>query len=99
MRKHSSPVMRVTERGAAFRVRQLLAELRLLMQSFPDLHDAYDADELPLAFIFRRDSRQMKASPEPRKRVSPLANDPVRRGTMPSRTHSRRGRRKQMSDE
>jgi hypothetical protein len=91
--------MQLTQRGAAFRVRQLLAELHLLVGSFPDLHDAFDADELPLAFILRRDSRLMKASPLRRERLALPANDPVRRRTMPSRTQSRRGRRKQMSDE
>ena len=99
MQKHRSPGMQLTQRGAAFRVRQLLDELHLLMGSFPDLHDAFDADELPLAFILRRDSRLMKGSPEPREQFSPRPNDPVRRRTTPSRAQSRRGRRKQMSDE
>ena len=89
--------MQRTRRGAAFRVRQLLDELHLLMGSFPDLHDAIDADELPLAFILRRDSRLMKGSPGPRERFSLLATDPVGRRTMPSHTKGRRGRRKQMS--
>ena len=99
MQKHSAPGMQLTQRGAAFRVRQLLDELHLLIGSFPDLHDACDADELPLAFILRRDARLVKGSPERRERFSPRANGPVRRRTMPSRAHSRRGRRKQMSDE
>jgi hypothetical protein len=63
---------------------------------FPDLHDAYDADELPLAFILWRDSRLTKGTP--RERVPLRANDPVRRRKVPSRTRSRRGRRKQMTD-
>lgn len=57
MRKHLSPMMQYAERRAAFRLRQLLSELQLLMGAFPDLRDAFDADELPLAFILRRDSR------------------------------------------
>jgi hypothetical protein len=91
--------MHLTQRGVAFRVRQLLGELHLLVGSFPDLRDAFDADELPLAFIIRRDSRLMKASPQRRERLPLLANDAARRRTMRSRTQSRRGRRKQMSDE
>lgn len=98
MHKHA-PVMQLTKRRAAFRLRQLLDELHLLLASFPDLHDAVDADELPLAFILRRDSRLTKASAGPRQTSSPRANDPVRRRTASLRTQSRRGRRKQMSHE
>lgn len=99
MQKHPSPGMQLTRRGAAFRVRQLLGELHLLVGSFPDLRDVFDADELPLAFILRRDSRLMKASSQRRERLPLAANDTVRRRTMRSRRQSRRGRRKQMSDE
>jgi hypothetical protein len=28
---------------------------------FPDLHDAFDADELPVSFIVRRDARRARA--------------------------------------
>jgi hypothetical protein len=98
MQKHSSPKMQLTQRGAAFRVRQLLAELHLLVGSFPDLRDAFDPDELPLAFILRRDSGLMNASAQRPERLALPANDPVWRRTMRSRTQSRRGRRKQISD-
>jgi hypothetical protein len=99
MQKHSSPVMHLTRRGAAFRFRQLLDEVHLLMGSFPDLRDAFDPDELPLAFILRRDSRLTKASARPRRTSSRRSNNSVARGTMSSRTQSRGGRRKQTSDE
>ena len=99
MQKHSSPGMQLTQRGAAFRVRQLLGGLHLLVGSFPDLHDAFDADELPLVFILRRDSWLMRASPQRRERLPLPADGQVGRRTMRSRTQSRRGRRKQMSDE
>jgi hypothetical protein len=99
MHKHSSPMMQLTKRGAAFRLRQLLDEFHLLMDSFPDLRDAFDADELPLAFILRRDSRLTEVSAGPRQTFSPRGNKQVRRRTMSSRTQRRAGRRKQMSDE
>jgi hypothetical protein len=98
MHKHSSPVRRLTKRGAAFRLRRLLDEFHLLMGSFPDLRDAFDADELPLAFILRRDSRLTRASAGPRQTFSRRANNWVPRRTMSS-TQSRAGRGKQMSDE
>jgi hypothetical protein len=99
MQKHSSPVMQLTKRRAAFRVRQLLDEFQLLMAAFPDLHDAFDPDELPLAFILERDSRLTRADAEPSRRLPPGANTLVRPRTMSSRTQSRGRRRKQMSDE
>ena len=55
MEKHSSSIMQLTKRRAAFGLRQLMDEFRLLTASFPDLHDAFDPDDLPLAFILRRD--------------------------------------------
>ena len=99
MHKHESPVMRPTQRRAAFRLRELLDEFHLLMGSFPALHDAFDADELPIAFILRRDSRLTEASAESRRTFSPCASNSVRRRTMSFRRHRRGGRRKQISDE
>jgi hypothetical protein len=97
MEKHLSPTQ-LTKR-AAFRSRQLLDQFRLLIGCFPDLHEAFDADELPLAFIVRRDSRLTEAGAGPRPTFLPRGNTSVRRQTMSSRTQSRAGRRKQMSDE
>lgn len=99
MQKHSSPMMQLTKRRAAVRLRQLLEEFHLLMASFPDLHDAFGADELPLAFILRRDSRLTKATAGPRQMFSPRVTNSVRWRTKSSRAQSRGGRRKQMSDE
>ena len=36
----------------------LLDEIHLLTTGFPDLRDAFDADELPIAFILERDFRR-----------------------------------------
>jgi hypothetical protein len=99
MEKHSSPIMQLTKRRAAFRLRQLMDELRLLTASFPDLHDAFDPNDLPLAFILRRDSRLTENSAETSKPFSPRPNPPVRRRTRLSRTAPQGRHRKQMSDE
>lgn len=40
------------------KVDQLLDEIRLLTTAIPDLRDAFDADELPIAFILERDFRR-----------------------------------------
>jgi hypothetical protein len=98
MEKHSSPIQ-LTKRHAAFRLRQLLDEFHLLMASFPDLQDAFDADELPLAFILRRDSRLSDPGVQPSETLSRRPNNSVRRQTRSSRTPDRGGRRKQMSDD
>ncbi len=98
MENHSSP-MQLTKRRAAVRLRQLLDEFHLLMASFPDLHDAFDADELPLAFILRRDSRLSEPGIPLSKTLSRRPHNSVRRRTKASRTPNRGGPRKQMSDE
>ena len=99
MHKHSSPTMQLTTRAAASRLRQLLDEFHLLMVSFPDLRDAFDADELPLAFILRRDSRSAETGAELRRTSSPRADDSVRPRAMSPRTPGRGNGRKQTSDE
>ena len=54
MSKHSSHTLQIMQQAAAFRLRQLLDELGMLMGSLPDLRDAFDPDELPLEFILKR---------------------------------------------
>jgi hypothetical protein len=98
MEKHSSS-MQLTKRRAAFRLRHLLDELSLLMVSFPDFQDAFDADELPLAFILRRDSRLSEPGIQPSETFTRRPNKSARRRTRSSRTPNRGGPRKQMSDE
>jgi hypothetical protein len=57
MSKDSSHGLQLTKRAAAFRLRQLMDHLSLLVSAFPDLRDAFDPDELPLEFILKRDSQ------------------------------------------
>jgi len=45
----------------ALRLRELANELDILLSAFPALHDAFDADELPVSFIMRRDARRVRA--------------------------------------
>ena len=97
MHRHSLPVAPLTRRRATFRFRQLLAELHLLMGSFPDLQDAFDADALPLTFIMKRDSDLAQQEARPRKRASQPRN-PASSRTASSRPQHRHGRRKLMSD-
>ena len=86
MEKHSSPMMRLTRRRAAFRLRQLMDEIHMLTSAFPDLHDAFDPDELPLAFILWRDSRQAEGRAPSR----PFSPRPSRAGHRRTRLSHRR---------
>ena len=61
MAKHSSRILELAKRGAALRIREVANELDALLHAFPDLHDAFDADELPVSFIMRRDARRARA--------------------------------------
>jgi len=61
MAKHSSHILELAKRGAALRLRELANELGILLSAFPHLHDAFDADELPVSFIMRRDARGARA--------------------------------------
>lgn len=97
MSKQSSPTRHITRPAAAFRLRQLLDEIDMLMGAFPDLREAFDPDELPLEFILKRDSRK-----EPAGRRMRVAPAPVNAATrrMPAHALAHRGRpRKQMADE
>jgi hypothetical protein len=89
-------MMQLTKRRAAVRLRQLLDEFHMLMVSFPDLRDAFDPDDLPPAFILRRDSRLTEGGAEPSKPFLRRPNNSVGRQTAASRTRRRGGPRKQI---
>ena len=67
----------------------------MLMTAFPDLRDAFDADELPVAFILERDSRHSGRLTDRRGRGRPSANDSANRRIKPNRA----GHRKQPADD
>lgn len=57
MEKHLSHLLALGKRGADRRLGELMNEITLLFALLPHLSDAFNADELPVAFIIRRDSR------------------------------------------
>jgi hypothetical protein len=97
MNTHCSHTLQVTKQAAAFRLRQLLDELGMLMGSLPDLRDAFDPDELPLEFILKRDSQTDPVGT--RLRPTPARLGATSRGTFAPAVDHRGGRRKQISDE
>jgi hypothetical protein len=69
MPKHSAQVLDLAKRGAEARLQDLLHEIKLLLEMFPHLRDAFDKDELPIPFIVARGSgRLTKGEPGPRRR-------------------------------
>jgi len=50
----SSHVYELAKRGAQARLEELVNEIRLLTNLFPDLHKSIDNDELPIAFLLKR---------------------------------------------
>jgi hypothetical protein len=88
MAKHSSHILELAKRGAAVRLPELANELDVLLSAFPDLHDAFDADELPVSFIVRRDAHRARADAVGRQKpMSAAAKRAVTiRGIQPVRT-------------
>ena len=85
MSKHSSHILELAKRGAALRLRELANELHTLLIAFPDLHDSFDADELPVSFIVRRGARRARVKAVRRqKRMSAAARRAV---SQPKKKH------------
>jgi hypothetical protein len=92
MAKSSSKTLDPATSGAAVRFHELVDELHLLLTAFPDLHDAFDADDLPITFILKRGSRRAAATTAPKHKrgaSSPAGSGAARR---PRKTGSRVGR-------
>jgi hypothetical protein len=97
MQKHLS-VSRIIWRSAASGFRRLREEARWLMASLPNLRGAVDADDLPLAFILRRDS-QAEGHTQPGETLSAPASQVAPRRASPALTPRRAGSRRQPSSE
>lgn len=77
MARHSPHMLELAKRGAALRLRELANEVEFLLDLFPDLGDAFDADELPVSFIVRADAGRAAAQAVNGKK--PAARKAVRR--------------------
>jgi len=86
MAKYSSHMLELAKRGAALRLRELANELHTLLMAFPDLHDSFDADELPVSFIVRRDARRARAKAV--RRQKPMSAAAKRAVSERMKTHS-----------
>jgi len=81
MAKHSPHVLELAKRGAEAQLRDLVQELRYLLELFPHLQDSFDADELPLRFIMAKDAGRLtaKSAAAPGSRPQPSPRKAVRR--------------------
>jgi hypothetical protein len=80
MTKKSTRLVQLTRRRATSRLRQLLDEMHMLMGAFPDLRDAFDPDELPVAFIVKRDAARAGREFKRPKRLSARPRKPSSSG-------------------
>jgi len=100
MAKHSLHVLRHAIQRAAIRFRRLADELdTLLARTSPGLRDAFDADELPLEFILKRDGGLPDNTAQPRMVTGPRAKGVLRRRKTTYRREQRIGDRMQKSPE
>jgi hypothetical protein len=56
MAKHPPHILELAKRGAEVQLRDLVQEIKYLIELFPHLRDSFDDDELPLRFIMARDA-------------------------------------------
>jgi hypothetical protein len=88
-------IIELARRGAALRLRELANEVILLLSAFPDLGDAFDADELPVSFILTNNARRGQATTVKRKkRMSAATKRAVSRRTTKNWAERRPGRKK-----
>jgi len=67
-----SPTHPSSRDRAVARVREIIGELKVLSAAFPDLHDSFDEDELPVMFLIRRDAARVQPrSPRQGRSVRP----------------------------
>ena len=52
--KHNAHVYELAKRGAEARLQDLINEIKLLTNLFPDLRKSVDKDELPVSFLLRQ---------------------------------------------
>ena len=73
MDKQFAHLLTLGKGGVERRFSELMNELSFLFASFPHLNDVFDADELPVSFIIRRDSRGAQVPTVRRRKSAPLA--------------------------
>jgi hypothetical protein len=71
--RKAADLYELARRGAEARLSDLLHELEMLANLFPDLTDSSDPDELPINFLLKKGAGLAKAAPSRRRRRMPAA--------------------------
>ena len=61
--KRDAHLYEFAKRGAEVRFRELVQEVKYLVELFPHVRDSFDSDELPLPFIMARDAGRLTRKP------------------------------------
>jgi hypothetical protein len=75
-RRRDAHLYELAKLGAEAQFRDLIQEVKYLIELFPHLRDSVDKDELPLSFIVARDSRKAH-QPRRRRRMSAAARKKI----------------------
>lgn len=74
-------ILELAKRGAEVQLRDLVQEIKYLVDLFPHLRDSFDKDELPLRFMMARDAgvatKTTANGPRRRRRMSAAARKAV----------------------
>ena len=68
MARHSPHILELARRGAEVQLRDLVQEIRYLIDLFPHLRDSFNEDDLPVGFILSRDADRASAAGTARRR-------------------------------
>jgi hypothetical protein len=78
--KHESHLYEFAKLGAEARLRDVVNELKQLLDLFPHLKDNFDPDELPIPFILKRGANRAANRPETAEKTEKNENVKPSRG-------------------
>ena len=58
--KHDAHFLELARLGAKAQLNDLLHEVKMLIELFPDLRNSFDKDELPISFIVKRGAQNAR---------------------------------------
>ena len=79
MAKHPARILELARIGAEIQFRDLIQEMRYLLDLFPHLQDAFSEDDLPLKFILAERAGAMPKTRADRRRGRSSASTAARR--------------------
>lgn len=83
----SSRIFEAVRHHAVARVSELVARVRFLLGSLPQLPDAFSPDDLPISFILRRDSPSSRRRRGHRNKTAPFVRKADSHSTLRAAGH------------